>query len=325
MRIGRHIMDTDVLFALREHTRTAMREDGAIGKGHAAPTASPSQMEDHFFKEHPDVGIITHELEANKAGYHSYPHFEINYIVSGSCQMDLENGERITLGRGNIIIFNPNSSHCCTISDSGDNIIVIVVKPALFNAAFFSFFDEANSISDFFANYLMSRSSVNYMIFNNEYNPDTDRIMEMLIRFWLSQDPFATTELKSSLVLLFSQILLHQSPGTDDNPKDPEFASIISYMTNHLQTVTLSSTAEHFHYHPNYLSAYMRKHAGRTFSSILTELRLVQAKYYLTSTDLPVSEIVSLVGYQDPSSFNAMFRKNTGYTPGKFRELQTED
>lgn len=317
-------MDTDVLFMLKAHTRAQMREDGVIGGSRIASDVPPSDKEDAFFARHPDVGILTHELEANRSGYHAHRHFEMNYVVSGTCQQELDNGERITLGKGNLIILNPKSSHSCTISDPGDNVIVIAVKPGFFNAAFFSFFEEANSISDFFVNYLMSENSANYMIFYNEFNSETDQIMEMLVRAWLRNDPFITTELKSCLVLLFSQLLLHH-PKQKDSGKNPQYSAIISYMTNHLQTVTLSSCANHFHYHPNYLSAYMRRHTGRTFSSILTELRMMQAKYYLTSTDLPVSQIVSLVGYQDVSSFNSMFRKNTGYTPGRFREMQSQE
>ena len=38
--------------------------------------------------------------------------------------------------------------------------------------------------------------------------------------------------------------------------------------------------------------------------------------------DLP--QIASLLGYQDTSSFNAMFRRNLNMTPNAFRETNTD-
>ena len=43
------------------------------------------------------------------------------------------------------------------------------------------------------------------------------------------------------------------------------------------------------------------------------------AKSTLKNTDIPASEIASLVGYEDPRYFYKVFKKYTGLTPTEYR------
>lgn len=317
-------MNTETYFALKQFTRENMRRDGIITETEGGSYLSPKELEHAFFPLNPMVGMLTHEPEANNAGYHSHLHFEIIYIVSGTCVQETEDGQKITLTKGNICILNPLAQHSLRISSPADQVLVFAIKPALFNNAFFSFFEDENAISSFCMNYMLSMSTKNYLLFTNSFNTETDSLIGHLIETFLHNSRFAVTELKSLLVLFFSVILQNlttELPAQDQT----KLSEIMSYMNRHLKTVTLQSTAEHFHFHPNYLSAYMKKQSGRTFSNILQELRLVQAKYYLTSTDLSISHISELLGYQDQPSFNAMFRKNVGSSPSEFRKFNTAE
>ncbi len=316
-------MDTETLFALKTRTREQMQKDGILPGGRVPSHTSPEDLEGHFFEINPSFGMLTHELEANNSGFHNHSHFEMCYVVSGECVQKLEDGETVTLHKGNMVILNPLAMHSCSISGIQDNVIVFTIKPNIFNTAFFSFFEAENYISDFFINYIMSKSTKNYMVFYNRYNEETDSLVERLVNTYLKQGPFMTTELKCLLVLLFAQLLQHHPEEIPEEEQD-KFAEIVNFMSRHLQSVTLQDVAAHFHFHPNYLSTYIKKQSGRTFSNILLELRLMQAKYYLSSTDLPVSHIAQLLGYQDQPSFNAMFKKNVGSTPSEFRKFNME-
>ena len=48
-------------------------------------------------------------------------------------------------------------------------------------------------------------------------------------------------------------------------------------------------------------------------------MRLERAKWLLTETDISVTRIVDLVGYNDNSYFTRFFRKKTGLTPNEYR------
>jgi AraC family transcriptional regulator len=51
----------------------------------------------------------------------------------------------------------------------------------------------------------------------------------------------------------------------------------------------------------------------------LTKFRLQQARHYLKNTDYPVNEIVSMVGFECPSSFIRLFKSSFNVTPGQYR------
>ena len=52
----------------------------------------------------------------------------------------------------------------------------------------------------------------------------------------------------------------------------------------------------------------------------LLQTRMDEAKYLLSHTLLPASEIASTIGYDDPRHFYKTFKKNVGITPKEFRE-----
>jgi len=70
----------------------------------------------------------------------------------------------------------------------------------------------------------------------------------------------------------------------------------------------------------SYFSMEFKKHLGQTYIEFLTDLRIRRAKELLQGTSLKISEISDMVGYENPSYFNYIFKKNTGKTPGEFRK-----
>lgn len=53
---------------------------------------------------------------------------------------------------------------------------------------------------------------------------------------------------------------------------------------------------------------------------IIHEYVIDEAKKYLLSTTLSLSEISYLLNFRDPAYFSRLFKKQTGYTPGEFRK-----
>lgn len=52
----------------------------------------------------------------------------------------------------------------------------------------------------------------------------------------------------------------------------------------------------------------------------LREIRISHAKELLLDSHLPITEVAMQSGYNDPSQFIAIFKKETGMTPRRFRE-----
>ena len=59
--------------------------------------------------------------------------------------------------------------------------------------------------------------------------------------------------------------------------------------------------------------------AGTSFQTLLDQTRQELALEYLASTNLQVAQIADLLGYSEPSSFRAAFRRWTGRTPADCR------
>jgi AraC family transcriptional regulator len=58
---------------------------------------------------------------------------------------------------------------------------------------------------------------------------------------------------------------------------------------------------------------------GRTPAQELIRRRILRAQTLLQTTRLPVAEIAYRSGYENVSRFTALFKRETGVTPGAFR------
>ena len=106
-----------------------------------------------------------------------------------------------------------------------------------------------------------------------------------------------------------------------DHASVDQIYTILRYIETNFADCTLSSTAEFFNMHPNYLSAYIRQHTGTTYKELVQTQRLSQATKLLRSTALSTNDISLAVGYQNTSFFFQLFRKKYGCTPMEYRNM----
>ena len=99
-----------------------------------------------------------------------------------------------------------------------------------------------------------------------------------------------------------------------------KIVDILDYLEANYLTVTLQSTADHFGFHPNYLSAFIKRETGRTFKELVILQKMCQACFYLTNTDFPIYEIAQKVGYDNLGFFYRKFTELYHMTPQEFRE-----
>ena len=70
-----------------------------------------------------------------------------------------------------------------------------------------------------------------------------------------------------------------------------------------------------------YFSTIFREEMGKTLFSYLNQLRIEKASGLLRDSSLSIREISKTCGFEDQSWFSKIFRKHTGFSPGKYREL----
>ena len=71
---------------------------------------------------------------------------------------------------------------------------------------------------------------------------------------------------------------------------------------------------------PKYLSAICKNNSGKTANEWITEHVLEDIRYYLKSTDYPVKQICSLLGFPNSSFFGKYVKTHFGLTPMQFRQ-----
>lgn len=95
----------------------------------------------------------------------------------------------------------------------------------------------------------------------------------------------------------------------------------LSYIReNYSSQISLEELARYVNVHPVHLSRLFSKDVGKTFKSILTEVRIEEAKRLLKDINYRVYEISCMVGYEKPRYFSELFRNVTGLTPLEYRE-----
>lgn len=86
--------------------------------------------------------------------------------------------------------------------------------------------------------------------------------------------------------------------------------------------LSLYSIAESYELTYSYLSRIFKTETGEGLLQYINKVRMEAAKKWLLETDKNLEEIAKLVGYGNSNSLIRAFKKHTGITPGKFRELK---
>jgi AraC family transcriptional regulator len=73
--------------------------------------------------------------------------------------------------------------------------------------------------------------------------------------------------------------------------------------------------------HPVHLSREFRKRYRITIGEYIRKRRIEHASGLLTNSEMPMAAIASTCGFSDQSHFCALFKKYSGMTPAKFRDL----
>jgi AraC family transcriptional regulator len=90
---------------------------------------------------------------------------------------------------------------------------------------------------------------------------------------------------------------------------------------SYLQAPGLADLAAVGGVHPVHLSREFRKRYGITIGEYIRKRRIEHASGLLSNSGMPMAEIVSQCGFSDQSHFCALFKKYSGMTPAKFRDL----
>ena len=99
----------------------------------------------------------------------------------------------------------------------------------------------------------------------------------------------------------------------------------MEYLYQHgAEKTELADVAEHLAVSERQLNRIFKTATGTTVIHYFNKHRILQARYYLISTNLGLKEIAERLSYYDQYHFSHSFKKATGLTPSQFRKLRRE-
>lgn len=151
-------------------------------------------------------------------------------------------------------------------------------------------------------------------------------LFEMMFRNLASGEPRAEAFCHSLMHALLVKVLT-VTEGTDAAEEKPvEEPHILGrrikeYIDRHyMEPITLQSMGEALHISPYYLSHVFKQMSGYSPVQYLLRRRIGEAQTLLITTDLSITRVAEMVGYDTQSYFNLQFTKHVGMPPNKYRQ-----
>ncbi|OUM20111.1 helix-turn-helix transcriptional regulator [Butyricicoccus porcorum] len=152
-------------------------------------------------------------------------------------------------------------------------------------------------------------------------------ICEMMFHSLSSGEPrteaFCHSLMHALLVKALTVVGGREAAADEPEVEEPHVLGlrIKSYIDEHyMEPITLQSMGEALHISPYYLSHVFKQMSGYSPVQYLLRRRIGEAQTLLITTDLPITTIAGMVGYDTQSYFNLQFTKNVGMPPKKYRQ-----
>lgn len=252
---------------------------------------------------------------------HTHNYIEVIYMCQGTTTHIL-NGNEVVLEEGDLLFLNQNAVQEILPAGRDDIAVNFIVLPEFLDTAFSMMGDEENQLRDFLVDALCGRDrETSWMYFHVSDVLPVQNLVENLVWtiFYDSSNKRSCTQI--TMGLLFLQLLNHMDKmETGGSRYDSEItAAVLNYINGHYKSGTLSELAEQMGYGVYWLSREIRRRTGRTYKELLQEKRMQQAVYLLTSSGIPVADIIESVGYDNTSYFYRKFRERYGQSPKEYR------
>lgn len=278
---------------------------------------------DVLMKPEDNFAIHRHKRFASFAE-HKHDYLELIYVFSGQLQQKI-NGKIVNIKEGDLCLLDLNVTHSIEPSSEKDVAVNIVMKEQFFNSIFMGLLSDNNIIMDFLVKAIYHKKEFKqHLIFNCLHNEQVKWIVSRILWEYYNNAPGKDTAIYAHILLLFTELLRTYKSNMGKDSEEKLNKTIVSEIKNYLienfNKVDLKSTADHFHFHPDYLSKLIKNSTGQSFTALLQEIKLKEASLLLKNTDLPVEEVVYRTGYTNMSHFYRLFKIRYNVTPIEYRK-----
>lgn len=247
---------------------------------------------------------------------------EIHYVLKGTVSHTVD-GTDFDLEEGDMCFIAPDTTYSLSILDESTVMLSIIAYTDVLSDIIKNIPLNNDILSEFFSKTLYGHYYLPFLL----CKIGVDRyIRGQIIDMLEVQDtagPYTDRYMSLSLEMLCLRLLQnhrsHIISGSNVIKNAPGITVIMDYAQANYATITLAELAKKFNYSYSYLSLLIKEHYGCSFNSMLQDIRLERAAFFLNNSDRSILDIVEAVGYTDKSYFYKIFKKKFGKTPEAFR------
>lgn len=291
------------------------------------PEFNPYQMqEDLLFpaKQLPfrqEIILKKHQCYSPTSPHH-HDYFELFYVLNGKTNQILCQ-KQIAMQKGDFCLIPPGVTHHIDIKDDS-SIINILIRRTAYERIFSNLLNDKNIITIFFSSHTYGLGTNDYMIFHSGDDVTLRKLVLDMYEECEKKENYYEILLNTQLTSLFGYLLRRYENTCEfpaiSNRLEAHIFEMIHYMHQNYTDITLPKLADEFNYTPNYTSKLIHDVTGKTFSAILTQIRMEHAIQLLNTTTLSIANIAASLGYMTTEHFIRTFKKTYNTTPSNYRK-----
>ena len=253
---------------------------------------------------------------------HRHNYVEVIYMCQGATTHYID-GNEVVLEPGDLLFLNQNSEQEILPAGEADIAVNFIILPEFFNMAFSMMGTEENTLKEFLVGTLCGKNEqTSYLYFHVADVLPIQNLVENMVWtiFYDMGNKRSCNQITMGLLLL--QLLNYMDKmETGSSRFDTELTgNVLKYIEEHYKDGSLSELAELMNYDLYWLSREIKKRTGKTYKELLQAKRMSQAAYLLTSSRLPIADIIESVGYDNTSYFYRKFKERYGAGPKEYRK-----
>lgn len=254
---------------------------------------------------------------------HRHNFIEVLYVCEGSLT-NIIGGKQVIVEAGELLFLNQYTRHEILPAEKNDIAINFMILPEFFDVAY-SMAGSNNILADFLVNVLrQNEEKGEYLHFRVAEVLQIQNLLENMIYSLVTGRGDQNRINQTTMGLIFLYLLDSVQYAEMRVPNQYEnmiSMTTLDYIEQNYKTATLTELCVKLHLPMHVLSKMIKKNTGFNFKELLQRKRLNKAVELMCETDLPISDIIAAVGYENGSYFHRVFREKYHVTPRTFREI----
>lgn len=234
---------------------------------------------------------------------HLHYHIELALVKEGKTRVTVDT-QTYDVEAGDIIIVFPNQVHRFETIEH-EKYIVMIVNPDI--------------ISEYMR-YFTSKIPTSNLLKGAAKNGELSNLAETISHLYKEDIAFRDEILQGYLLAFFGRLLGMIQTKDIDARAFNSLGAIMNYcIKNSTEDLSLDTLEKELHISKYYISHIMNDKLHMRFNEYLNSIRVSNACKYLKKTDLSITEISDMVGFNTMRTFNRAFYKQLGITPSEYR------